>query len=262
MPIKLVVLDIDGTLLNAQGVIPPANLEAIEKAKGQNVNIILATARKYNSTLLIAEMLSLGMPMICQNGASIRERNGTELLTFCIPLSCAKEIAEHADANDLNVAATIDEVDFFREYPPYPPIQDEYTSTVKKLASVVTVPPTRIMALHQEATESILNTYAARFRGQLCFFRYAHGTLVISSANATKENALSFLCRRLRIPATEIMAVGDNEADIGMLQYAKIGIAMGNATTAVKRAADYVAPGNDEEGVAWAIQKFVLPDEK
>ncbi len=262
MSIKLVALDIDATLLNAQGVIPPANLEAIERAKAQNVNITLATARKYNSTSLIAEMLSLDTQMICQNGASVREKNGTELLKFCIPLSCAKEIAEHADANNLNVAVTIDEVNVFREYPPYPPIQDKHTRTVKKLASVVTVPPTRIMTLHQEATESILNTYAARFRKQLRFFRYAHGTSVISSADATKENALSFLCRRLKIPATEIMAIGDSEADIGMLQYAKIGIAMGNATTAVKKAADYVAPENNEDGVAWAFHRFVLRDEK
>jgi len=260
--IKLVALDIDGTLLDSQGVIPPANLEAIKKAKAQKVKIILATARKYNSTLQISEMLSLNTPMICQNGASIRERNGVELLKLCIPLSCAQEIAEHADANNLNVSLTIDEVNYFREYPPYPPIQDEDTRTVKELASVVTVPPTRIMTLHQEATESILNTYTVRFQEQLRFSKYAHEVLVISNANATKENALSSLCQRLRIYATDIMAIGDSEADIGMLRHAKIGIAMGNATTPVKESADYVAPKNDEGGVAWAINQFVLWDEK
>ena len=256
--IKLVALDIDGTLLDEQGVVTSANLEAIEQAKAQNVKIILATARKYNSTAQIAEILSLGMPMICQNGASIREKNGAEWLKLCLPLSCAQEIAAHADANNLNVAATIDEVNYFREYPPYPPIHDDHTRTVKSLRCVVTVPPTRMMTLHQEATESILNTYAGPFRDQLRFSKYAHEVLVISHANATKENSLSSLCQRLGISATEIMAIGDSEADIGMLRYAKIGIAMGNATTPVKEAADYVAPENNENGVAWAIQQFIL----
>ena len=99
----------------------------------------------------------------------------------------------------------------------------------------------------------------------LHFVRHYHqdGTLAdaaITHAGATKEAALAFLCRQWAIDLADVLAIGDAEADIGMLRLAGVGVAVGNAHPSVKAAADWVAPSAAEAGVAAAVQRYVLGD--
>jgi hydroxymethylpyrimidine pyrophosphatase-like HAD family hydrolase len=99
----------------------------------------------------------------------------------------------------------------------------------------------------------------------LRFVRHYHsdGTLAdaaITHAGATKEAALGLLCQRWAIDPADVLAIGDAEADIGMLRLAGVGVAVGNAHPSVRAAADWVAPSAAEAGVAAAVRRFVLGD--
>ena len=78
------------------------------------------------------------------------------------------------------------------------------------------------------------------------------------SAEASKSAAAAFLCRRLNIDAKNVIAFGDNFNDTDLLEYAGLGVAMGNAPDPVKRAADLVAPTNDDEGLRFVLEKLSI----
>jgi 5-amino-6-(5-phospho-D-ribitylamino)uracil phosphatase len=91
------------------------------------------------------------------------------------------------------------------------------------------------------------------------------GTLydaAITHADATKETALAFLCRAWAIDPSQVLALGDSESDIGMIRMAGVGVAVGNAHPPVKAAADWIAPSAGEAGLAAAVRRFVLRDER
>ncbi|MDY7039488.1 MAG: HAD family hydrolase [Chloroflexota bacterium] len=262
--IRLVALDLDGTLLDSQQQLSATNAATIARAKSKGIIFILATARQPRSASRFARELALTTPLICHNGAvGYRPAEGIELWHFRMDLSCAREIAAYADENGLELSITVDELTYYRQRPGQElgPLDDEHHVLSSNLAAMVR-PPTRIIAHGTEAAAAIRCEFSPRLRAQVRLDRYYQDgklySLTMVSARASKGAALARLCREWGVVPEAVLAIGDGEADLEMFACAGLSVATGNAPLKVQAAADFVAPSNDEDGVAWAIERFAL----
>lgn len=257
---RLIITDIDGTLLDSYGDLPPGNAEALAAALERGARLALATIRKRDATEMIAQRLGLPCALVCQGGATIYDEQGAELRAQAIPLDVARAIAALADEQRLPLLTTIDEINYYT--PGSHPAAHIITSghDVARALDALARPPTRFIVRGALGAELLMQAFAG---APLRFVRHYRpdGTLldaVITHAGATKESALEFLCRHWRIAPANVLALGDSEADIGMIRGAGTGVAMGNAHPAVQEAADWVAPSADDSGLAVAVRRFVL----
>jgi hydroxymethylpyrimidine pyrophosphatase-like HAD family hydrolase len=204
--------------------------------------------------------------MICTNGAQVwGSPTGPVWAYHAIPVEVALAIARLADDNGWELSTTVGTTSYWRQRPgqalgPYAP----NVTIVAANAEGIVGDPVRILASHQpEAVEAIRALCRTRFAGQCYAETYYHpdgsvGSLCVSAPGADKGTALRLVLDRLGVDPALTLAIGDNPNDLPMLACAGIGVAMGNATDEVKRCASAVAPSNDEEGVAWALRRFVL----
>jgi len=267
-PIRLIALDLDGTLLNSEGVIPEANHRAISQARERGVKVVLATARAFPSAAPFARRLHLDTPLICANGAVIKDLKGVEWWSRRIDLDLARQIAAWADAEGHALITLVGDHIYYtwpeswagEDWSPRP-----YDRVVDSNLAPLTAPPLRIIAIGEETCRALLERFELQAEGRVRFDRYERDGRLISvvavHAAASKEGALNRLCARWGLNPAQVMALGDNFPDLGMLRWAGVGVAMGNAPLEMRREIKWVAPSNDEAGVAWAIRRFILDEE-
>jgi len=264
MAIKLIALDIDGTLLDSQGNLPPANAEAIAAAKSREVMVTLVTARQRLTAAPVAASLHLSGPLVLHNGASVwLPQEDRELLRLTIDLEHARAIAAYADERQYELITTIDEETFLRCQPGKKcgRIREGLYALPTNLEAMIR-PPTRIAVREKIATLDIHRRFAHpladKTRIDIYFQNIEPWGLGIFNYRASKGQALAFICRLLGIRAEEVLAMGDNPVDAEMFPHARLGIVPANAPGAVKYQASHVGPSNDKACVAWAIERFVL----
>jgi len=258
--IKLIITDIDGTLLSPDGVLPPENIAALRLAAERGVRLAVATIRKRDSAELIARRLGVACALVCDGGATIYDEQGARLHSLAIPLDLARALAALADAHRLPLLTTIDELNYYT--PGSHPAAHLVANGVDVASALdgLDRPPSRFIVRGELGVGLLMRAFAD---APLRFVRHYHedGTLAdaaITHDQATKETALAFLCRTWAIDPADVLAMGDAEADIGMLRLAGVGVAVGNAHAPVKAAADWVAPNAADAGVAVAVRRFVL----
>jgi 5-amino-6-(5-phospho-D-ribitylamino)uracil phosphatase len=258
--IRLIISDIDGTLLGPDGSLPPENVAAFGQAAALGVRLAVATIRKRDSAQQVARQLGAACTLVCDGGATIYDEQGAQLYSQTIPLDLARALATLADAHGLPLLTTIDEVNY------YTPGSHPAAHIAAKGVDVDTAlaalerPPARFIVRGEQGVELLMRAFVD---APLRFVRHYHadGTLAdaaITHAGATKEAALAFLCRHWALDPAGVLALGDAEADIGMLRLAGVGVAVGNAHASVKDAADWIAPDAAAGGVAAAVRCFVL----
>lgn len=258
--IRLIISDIDSTLLGPGGMLPEDNITALRAAASRGVRLAVATIRKYDSTRLIADRFGVPCTLVCNGGATIYDERGAELRSLTIPLELARAIAALSDEHQLPLLATIDELNYYSTGS-HPPAYIGATGVdVPSMLSVLDRPPSRFIVRGERGASLLMQAFAD---ASLRFVRHFEpdGTIydvVITDADATKESALALLCRDLAIDPADVLALGDAEADIGMLRLAGVGVAVGNAHPSVRAVADWIAPTAAEAGVAAAIRRFAL----
>lgn len=263
--IRLIAIDLDGTLLTTQGILPPEGTQMIKKLVEKNIYVVLATTRNSDHTRSFCRELDINDPMICSNGSQVwGSPDGPIWITKLIPQKTALAIANWADQHGWELCTTIGPMTYFCQRP---------GQALGPLASNITVAPTnqaairgdatRILVYQPDAIESISALCQSRFAAQ-CRTEYffeadaSVHSLGIFPVDADKGTALNEVLGRLELKAENALAIGDNVCDLAMFAAAGTSVAMDNAPAEVKAAATVVAPSNDEEGVAWAIQQFVL----
>jgi Cof subfamily protein (haloacid dehalogenase superfamily) len=262
--IQLIALDLDGTLLDSSETISPANRAAIKACLQRDLHVVLITGRGADAPLAIARDLGLRDPIVCAHGAITKDvRTGQDVRHVAIPTEYASPLIRFAHEHGLDGAVYVDER-FHRRAggPPYmPDMTGPHWVEVDSLLALDGREPTFIRFFGSEAVAAIREHF-----GHLpVHFKYEtwgdFEELAITSARATKERALKALCGDLDVPARAVLAIGDSRNDIPMLRWAAIGVAMGNALPEVIDAVPYATASNDEDGVAGAIERFVLsPD--
>lgn len=266
--IRLIALDLDGTLLAPDSRVAPVDSEAIAQARERGVQIVLATARWYGIAQRTARRLEIATPLICYHGAHIQEPGGgEELLHLRIGVDEAREIAAFCDERGYETMTTVDGITYMRV-----PWEDRIDRQrlpkdmrlAKTHAEFVTEPATGILVFGEEAARTVGDAFAERYAGVIGFpYGRSEGAqpyLTITDAAAEKGRALRLVCERLGVAPEDVLAMGDAAPDVPMFKFARLGVAMGNAPDEVKAEADAVAPSNAEGGVAWAIRRFVLEE--
>lgn len=277
--IKLIGLDLDGTLLNDKKELSGRNRKAIERAAAQGVFIVPATGRPLVG--LQAPVLSLPVKYaLTANGAAVYEiTTKKRIYAACIPREKALAILSMLREYDVMEDCFMD--------------GHGYGEKEKLLQSDLYAMP-EVVRAYIKATRKQVENLPEYIRGNDCMvekitvnFKEKDGTLLwekeirerlskefpdcavvkgvptnleITDEQATKGNAILKLGEFLGISREEIMVCGDSQNDMEMIKAAGLGVAMGNAMPEVKKAADYITLSNEEDGVAAAIEKFVIGD--
>jgi Cof subfamily protein (haloacid dehalogenase superfamily) len=267
IPIRLIVADLDGTLLNSDHVVSPFTEKVIREALARGVLFTVATGKTFPSTPEIINLFDIQIPVICGNGTQVFAPDGTPLREDPIPRDCALEAVQMArewhftpivytgmgllaEAWDENVHELVD------HHEPAPEIVPDLEAALRNEYK-----PYKLVLMNRDPEKVIAfqGELERVFAGRAQVLRSGLITLVeILPSGVSKGTALEFILDYLGIPAQETMCFGDNCNDLDMIRLAGIGVAMGHAPEDVRRGADYVTGTNDEDGVAHAIQRFVL----
>lgn len=271
MKYKLLVLDVDGTLLNDAKEITKHTLSALLKIQQMGVRVVLASGRPSYGLMKVAKTLELGnyggfilsyngcQIINAQNGEILFERrinpemlpylekkarkNGFALFTYHDNLiltnnSDDEHVLDEAELNDLVV------------------IEEEEFSTAIDFA------PCKCMLVSDDeaALVALEEHWKKRLSGVLDVFRSEPFFLEVVPRSVDKANTLGALLEHLGVKREEVMAIGDGTCDVAMLQLAGMGVAMGQAPDSVKACADYITASNEEDGVAAAVEKMILAE--
>lgn len=272
MPYRLIVVDVDGTLLDPSSRVTARTKRAIRAAVEAGCVVTLATGRRFATARPVAEGLGLELPIILHNGALIKDSVTGEILHHePLPAGAAEEAVEvcvacrvqpmvYENARvGLGLLAGPSEFDG-----PYAgPYLARAGSSLRRHPYhqlVPSDPPTQ-MAVYDRAERVDQVGRALRLSGvrTITSITSSGGSFFeLVSAACSKATGIAHLARQLGIPLAEVVAIGDNFNDVEMLREVGLGIAMGNAPEAVRRSARAVTGTNAEDGVAQAIEKYVL----
>ncbi len=266
MAIKLVALDLDDTLLDPDLRISAASIRSIQKARQMDVAITISTGRMYASALPYARQLGIDVPLIFYQGALVKNSLSGEVLYFQpVPAQLAAEVMGicrdqgvhfHSYFNDHLVMESVSE-----EGKAYAQLAGVPITTVRDLVGhLKTNAALKIMAISTDGERllELERLLRASYTDLLHITRSKPHYLEIMSPVADKAKALEVVASHYKIERQEVMAIGDSYNDMEMIKWSGIGVAMGNSRQALKEAADYVTASNTEEGVAKALQRFIL----
>jgi Cof subfamily protein (haloacid dehalogenase superfamily) len=285
MPIRLLALDLDGTLLNSRGELTFRTRQSLNQARERGVKVALVTGRRFRDARPLALELGLDVPVISHNGALTKHAQTLETVAVMpLPLSAAREILrigrqmnadllvsddhegkgkmvyDHLSGDNpslLNYVAWarrlhgnedrngVLEVDSLEEYLDHDPIHVAFSGRCAEMANLEAV-------LQQE-----LGSRVKIFR--TVYPRLDFTLIDLVHPEASKGFGVAAAAKELAIAREEILAMGDNFNDLEMLQFAGTGVVMANADRALRDLPGlHGTASNDEDGVALAVEKFIL----
>lgn len=263
--IKLLATDLDGTLLNPFGQISATNKLAIERARKVGISTIAATARSIRSTGPISSANGLGPLAICQNGASIyRIENGELLFHSPIEQADAEAIIIRLKVELPGVIFAIEKLDKFIPEGGFfiTPLPGLVNEPVNDILTVINSPVTKIIVRHPKMPHKELKEAALNLSGKFADVTSAGADWVdFQSPGTSKASGLKCAAEMLKIDQSQIAAIGDQTNDIEMLKWASYSAAPANAHIEAKRAADWEAPTNINNGVASFIDHLLSLDQ-
>jgi len=266
---KLVAIDIDGTLLNSREEITEEINTAIQAAKTKGVKVVLCTGRPIGGVYSFIEELKLNDEedfVITFNGALVQNTRTKEVTT--------KNFLTNKDLKSLfelsqKVNSPMHYFDLRDMYTPNKKINrytvyESYTNQVPlhyrpmdETPKGIQIP--KVMFIDDEKRlNAIIEAIPESFKEKYTMVKSAPFFLEILHPTVSKASAVKQLAEKLSIEREEIVCIGDGENDLSMVKYAGCGVAMANATPSVKKAADFQTLSNDENGVAYAIEKLIL----
>ena len=271
---KLIFIDIDGTLLTSEHKISPGTLSAIQRVTQINkIPVILTTARPPQAVESIYAQLNLNTPACCFNGALIVNKLNSNnkysiLSSVTIDAGLVSKVNEIAVLQDVNISIYRLNEWFVTNHDDFIKREERVTETTSIVLEKLNPKiqewtdandgPHKILLIGApdkiNKTEFILKT---RFGSYLNIFRSNTNYLEINNITASKKTAIEFFIKKDNLATEEVIAIGDNYNDIEMLQFAGLGIAMGNSPIEVKSIADFVTLDNNSGGIQFALNKFV-----
>ena len=271
LDIQLLVLDIDGTIAGQSNDIREPVKQAIRSAQAKGIQVAIATGRMYCSALRFHQEVGSTLPMLAYQGAwiqdpatqkiyqhlSVSRTTAEQLLDYFETDALRSLLSVHFYINDqLYVREVTSETKIYAQRADIQPIP------VGDLRKTLTTEPTKVLALSDDT--AIIDQLLGSLRKQ-----YTPAELYLTKSVATffeatnpavnKGAAVRYLAEEiLGLKAQNVMAIGDNFNDVEMLEYAGLGVAMGNAPADVQAIANWVAPDVEQDGAAAAIEAFVL----
>ncbi|MEO5867096.1 MAG: Cof-type HAD-IIB family hydrolase [Sphingomonas sp.] len=264
-PIRLVVADVDGTLVDKDKRLTQPTIDAVGRLAEAGLGFTIISARPRSGMMPIADALALDAPMGAFNGGTIFKRDGTVIASHSIDSAVAKglfaliggaAVDRWVFANDRWYASSEQGVHVAHERiasNQAPIVTTDFTSlhgNADKL-TFVSDDPALLARLHKEA--------AARFGDKATIVQSQTYYLDVTALEANKGDGIVALAKAMEISLGETVAIGDQANDVAMFDRAGLSIVMGQAPDAVKAKADLVTGANDADGVAGAIDEIILP---
>ena len=273
---KLIALDIDGTLLDSRWTLPEANRAAIAEATRRGIEVALVTGRRYDFAMPIAAQLGVPLTMIVSNGALIRTQDGKTHLRHLLPRETAARVLEMTKRWRDGAAVIFDrarenqvmlEVVAFDD-----PIRSAYYARNKEfvgqsvpLESCLTEDPLQVMlcgkvAPMRDAEAQLLAAQEIQgFKVASTVYESRDFAMIdVLHPRCSKGAALAEWAALRGLGREEVMAIGDNHNDLEMLSFAGIPVVMGNCVAALRTFGWHETASNDNNGVAAAIEQFAL----
>jgi Cof subfamily protein (haloacid dehalogenase superfamily) len=278
-PIRLLALDIDGTLTDPNYQVSARNIAALRAAHDAGIEIVLATGRRHDYAMPIAEELGFPLYLISSNGALIRSSAGTTFFTDKLPASTALELIQYMDefrgsavltfgrptnvpGNDSLVLESADELN--RTIARWMEINRPYIKFISPLEAALTEDPLQAMYCGRVAMMEKLQQWLnqAGFLDKITVLKtqYDHRDLCILDVlnrECSKSHALRRWAEEQGIAREQVMAIGDNYNDLEMLEFAGLAVVMGNASNEMKQNGWKVTASNAESGVAQAVEEIL-----
>jgi Cof subfamily protein (haloacid dehalogenase superfamily) len=257
---KLAAVDLDDTLLGPDGTVSPRNAAAVRALSASGVMVVLASGRMHQDTAKYCPTLGLTGPVISYNGAMVRSADGSATYHHVPVLAdLASQIVHWAQARGYSVNYYLDDTLYVRQRTPWTDLYTSRTSSVAHEVGDLTQfdgrEPTKLIILESpEETDRLLAEFRSRYASSLYITKTKPEYLEFMNRGVSKGKALEALSGRLGIPSAEMVAFGDSYNDVSMLQYAGVGVAMGDGVEEARAAADYVAPPCLEDGFAAAVR--------
>lgn len=268
MTIKLIAIDIDGTLLNEKNHLAPATIEAVGAARQKGIKVVLCTGRPLSGVKPYLDALKITGAdeyAITFNGAMSQSLDGQvithQTLThdeFLETEMLARKLGVHYQFETMDAIYA-----FNRDLSPYSVGESYLVRLPIKYRTPEEIKPDLVISKAMFVDFPKLITKAntnlpQSLRDKMYVVQSEPFFIEIMNRKASKGNALQALSKDLGLTAKNIMAIGDQGNDLTMIEYAGTGVAMGNAIDKVKAAATVITKPNSEDGVAYAINKWAL----
>lgn len=280
---KLVCIDMDGTLLSSKRVISDANREALIKAHDMGVHIVIATGRIYINAEYYSNLIGVKSPVIAANGAIIKEKQNSEFIYKCLlPIDINNKILEICNKHKVFPRFHTDrDIYYGKGFLHYTNLIFYYGLVLKikskkhkvKMHHIKNVDQWKKILISKEKEIIKCEIYSSdeekiiKVQQELKAIKniqivsssgHGHYGVEITNKGVSKGSAVEYLAKKYKIKKEEIITIGDGENDIEMIEYAGLGVAMGNGLEILRGKADYVTATNDDDGVAEVINKFIL----
>ncbi len=271
MKYKLLVLDVDGTLLNNAKEISKRTLSALLKVQHTGVRLVLASGRPTSGLtpfVKLLEMDNFGGFIVSYNGSKIiKADDGEVLFERRINPELIPYLEKKSRKNNFSIFTYHDDY-LLTDNAGDPHIRREAELNNLRIVEeedfsiAIDFAPCKCVLVSddEEALSGLENHWKRRLDGVLDVFPSEPYFLEVVPCGVDKANTLGVLMERLGVTRDEVIAIGDGVADVTMLQQAGMGVAMGHAQDSVKICADYVTASNEEDGVAQAVEKLILSD--
>lgn len=284
--IKLIAIDMDGTLVDQRRELPIENVKAIINAQEKGVTVVVATGRDYTEAVKPLKDAGIRCPIICVNGAETRYDKGE--IIDSVPLAKLQfqkveeilnrqniyfEIYTTKGAFTNNQELALQVVIDYVESTGFQVSKEEaiqiaerrfqngeitYIDSFNELVNGVTdIKIHKVLAFTREDKARLLAKQELETEADFAVSSSANDNIEISNINAQKGIALKRFAKDHGILMEEVMAIGDNFNDVSMLKLAGVSVAMGNAELEIKEMCSYITKTNDDNGVAYAINKFI-----
>lgn len=270
--IKVVALDLDGTLTNSDKIITEKTKSVLKKASENGVKIVLASGRPTFGIIHLAKELHLadidGYILSNNGGLLISAKTGEIVHKCSMNLEYIPELCDFAKENSIAIQG----YDDFEGFSITESSDDFWLSheaqinhlTVRKVSDLYEElanlgKPIRklLMSVEPERMPELEAKLAAQFEGRLDIFHSAPFFLEAVPLGCSKASALAALLEKLNLSAENLMACGDSANDMAMIKFAGLGVAMDNAEPQIKEIADFITLDNDNDGVAFVLEKII-----
>ena len=262
--IRLAAFDLDGTLMGADQRIRPRVKQAIAQAQDQGVIVTLATGRMFFATLPFARELKITAPLICYQGGWIQAPDADVMHRVPLPKDLARAAINLATTEGWHTVLYANGQLFVREllYPIafYDALLGPGVTVGKPWEAILATHTTDkvLFVAEPERIPAIAPVLNARFTG-LADIVQSHAMFIeVVPKGVDKGTALAWLAQHFGIPRASVLAAGDQENDLAMVEWAGVGVAMGNAVPDVKDAATWIAPPVTEDGAVAILEQFIL----
>ncbi|MGV2874294.1 Cof-type HAD-IIB family hydrolase [Macrococcus capreoli] len=266
MQYKMIVLDMDDTLLTSDNTILPSTKDALIKAQQQGIKVVLASGRPTGGMLAAAKALQLadfGSYILSYNGAEVTEMSTGELIAAThVSKQSFDAVYDYLRARDVFVLTYIDNTIVYEGTHEYMNVEHELTGLpmqpVEDLKAFVTGDVPKLMGVDDIEKISAMNeAIGGSFNGDIHATTSKPFFLEFMNKDVSKGKVLKQLVEKLGIKQEEVMAFGDSNNDKDMLEYAGLGVAMGNANDNIKQIADVITDDHNQDGIANIVNKYI-----